>query len=271
MITITPKRVFDVPIQAACISVDVLAGKTVKEIAAMSITEGKETITMGDAFDIKEDKKVETPAITLNGDFSRVKRIGQGMKTGEIVINGDAGMHTGEKLSGGKIIVNGNVGGWSGSEMKKGLLEVHGDAGDYLASPYRGTSTGMKGGLITVDGNVGTDVATWMQGGTIKIKGSAGRFLGYHMSDGTIYVEKGCDIRAGACMTGGKIIINGTMELMMPTFTIDSVKPKVKVDAEQTAQGPFYVFLGDMAEHGTGKIFASKAANLSMKFYEKYL
>jgi formylmethanofuran dehydrogenase subunit C len=271
MITITPKRVFDVPLQAACISVDVLAGKTIQEIKALPITEGKETILFSDAFEITEDKTVETPNLTLNGDFSRVKRIGQGMKTGEIVINGDAGMHTGEKLSGGKIIVNGNVGGWSGSEMKKGLLEVHGDAGDYLASPYRGTSTGMKGGLITVDGNVGTDVACWLQGGTIKIKGSAGRFLGYHMSDGTIYVEKGVDTRAGACMTGGKIIINGAIELMMPTFTIDNVKPKVKVDASQNATGPFYVFLGDMAEHGTGKIFALKASNPEMKFYEKYL
>ncbi len=271
MITITPKREFDVPIQAACISVDALAGKTVQEIKAMPITEGKETITLGDAFEVTEDKTVETPNITLNGDFSRVKRIGQGMKTGEIVINGDAGMHTGEKLAGGKIVVNGNSGGWTGSEMKKGLIEVHGDSGDYTASPYRGTNTGMKGGLISVDGNVGTDVGCYLQGGIIKIKGSAGRFLGYHMSNGTIYLEKGCDTRAGACMTGGKIIINGAIELLMPTFTIDAVKPKVKVDASQNAAGPFYVFLGDLAEHGTGKIFALKTANPTLKSYEKYL
>lgn len=270
MIVITPKRAFDVPIQAACINCDVLAGKTVKEITAMQITEGKETITMGDAFKITEDKTVETPNITLNGDFSRVKRIGQGMKTGEIVFNGDAGMHTGEKLSGGKIIINGNSGGWTASEMKKGIIEIHGNSGDYTASPYRGTSTGMKGGLLTIDGNVGTDSACYMQGGTIKIKGSAGRFLGYHMVNGTIYVEKDCDVRAGACMTGGKIIINGQHEVM-PSFTIDSIKPKVKVDATQTAAGPYYVFLGDLAEHGTGKLFALKASNPAMKFYEKYL
>ena len=52
----------------------------------------------------------------------------------------------------GKITVNGSVGGWSGDDMKGGLIEVHGDAGDYLASPYRGTATGMKGGLIVIDG-----------------------------------------------------------------------------------------------------------------------
>ena len=55
------------------------------------------------------------------------------MKTGEIVVNGDCGMHTGEKMLGGKITVNGNVGGWTGNEMKAGTIEIHGDAGDYLS------------------------------------------------------------------------------------------------------------------------------------------
>jgi formylmethanofuran dehydrogenase subunit C len=271
MITLTPKTKFDVPVQAACISPDVFAGKTIKEITALPVTEGNKELTLGDLFEIKEDK-AETPSITLNGDFSRVKRIGQGMKTGEIVFNGDAGMHTGEKMAGGKITVNGSVGGWSASDMKGGLMEIHGDGGDYLASPYRGSSTGMKGGLIIVDGNVGTDVACYLHGGIIKIKGSAGRFLGYHMSDGAIYVEKECDVRAGACMTGGKIVIAGKVEEVMPTFTVDNVKPKVKIDATQSATGPFYVFLGDLAEHGTGKIFVGKATNPQLgSIYDKYL
>jgi hypothetical protein len=45
----------------------------------------------------------------------------------------------------------------------------------------------------------------------------------------------------------------------------------VKVDANESAPGPFYVFLGDLAEKGTGKIFASKANNPNLKSYEKYL
>lgn len=272
MITITPKRKFDVPIQAACINVDIFTGKTLEDIQKLAITEGKENLTLNNAFNITEDKTVETPNITLIGDFSKVKRIGQGMKTGEIIINGNAGMHTGEKLAGGKIVVNGNSDGWTGSEMKKGLIEIHGDAGDYTASPFRGTDTGgMKGGIIIVDGNVGSNVGCYLRGGTIKIKGSAGRFLGHHMSDGTIYIEKNCASRAGTFMTGGKIIINGTIELVMPTFTIDSIKPKVKVDATLNAPGPFYVFLGDIAEHGTGKIFALKTTNPALSTYEKYL
>jgi formylmethanofuran dehydrogenase subunit C len=271
MITLTPQKQFEVPVQAANINPETFKGKTAKEIAELPATEGNRNIKLGDLFKIEEDQNGEAPTITINGDVGKVKRIGQGMKSGEILVNGDCGMHTGEKMSGGKITINGNIGGWSGSDMKGGLIEVHGDAGDYLASPYRGTSTGMKGGVITVDGKVGSDVGCYLHGGILKIKGDAGRFLGYHMSDGAILVEKQSDTRAGACMTGGKIVIAGTIEEVMPTFTIDSVKPKVKVEDTQTVAGPFYVFLGDLSEHGTGKIFVNKANNPQMKTYEKYL
>jgi len=270
MIILTPKRKFEVPVQAACITPDVFKGKDITEISNLPLTEGNRNLKLGDLFEIQEDH-LETPYITINGDAGKVKRIGQAMKTGEIVVNGDCGMHTGEKMSGGKITINGNIGGWSGDDMKGGLIEVHGDAGDYLASPYRGTATGMKGGLIVVDGKVGSDVGCYLHGGVLKIKGGAGRFLGYHMTEGTILVEKECDNRAGALMTGGKIVIAGTIQEVMPGFTVDSVKHKVKIDDTQSVAGPFYVFLGDLAEHGTGKLFVNKANNPQLKTYEKYL
>ena len=134
---------------------------------------------------------LDTPNITINGDVSEVRKIGAGMKTGEIVINGNVGMHLGEKMAGGKITVNGDAGGWAGASMKKGLIEIHGNAGDYLASPYRGSTEGMKGGKIVVDGNVGSDSGAYLRGGLIKIKGKQRwPILGFHMSDGTIHVEK---------------------------------------------------------------------------------
>lgn len=269
MITLTPLRAFDVPIQAPCITPDNFTSKSAAEIAALPLTEGDRNLTVGDLFKVEETKD-GTSNIMINGDCNKVKRVGQAMKTGEIVVNGNIGMHTGEKMAGGKITVNGNAGGWTGSEMKKGIIEIHGDAGDYTASPYRGNDLGMKGGLITVDGNVGTDVGCYNQGGVIKIKGNAGRFLGFHMSDGAIYVEKDADVRTGALMHGGKIVIGGKM-VILSSFTIDSVKPKVKVDDTTSVPGPFYVFLGDLSEKGTGKIFANKAANPAFKFYEKYL
>lgn len=270
MITLTALKNFDVPIVANTITPAKLKGKTVEEISNLQVTEGNRELKLKDLFKI-EESTAESPSITINGDLSKVKRIGEGMKSGEIVINGNVGMHTGEKMAGGKITINGNAGGWTGSDMKGGVIEIHGDGGDYLASPYRGSSTGMKGGMIIVDGKVGTDVGCYLHGGVIKVKGDAGRYLGYHMSNGTIYVENKTEYRVGACMTGGKIVLAGPLDELLPTFTIDATKPKIKIDETQTAQGPFYVFLGDLAENGTGKLFVSKPNNPQLKVYEKYL
>ena len=271
MITLTPLRTFTFPVMAECINPDVFQGKDIAEIADLPVFEGNKQKKLSDLFKI-EQTDAQTPNITINGDVNEVRRIGMGMKNGEIVINGNVGMHLGEKMAGGKITVNGDAGQWAGSSMKKGLIEIHGNAGDYLASPYRGSTEGMKAGKIVVDGNVGSDSGCYLHGGVIKIKGSnIGQFLGFHMSDGAIHVEKNTGTRVGANMTGGKIIVSGTVEEVMPTFTIDGVKPKVKVDDTESAAGPFYVFLGDIAEKGTGKLFASKANNPQLKTYEKFL
>ena len=271
MIVLTPKRKFTFPVNAECINPDIFQGKNISEIANLQLFEGNKPKKLGDLFKIEDDNAV-SPSITINGDVSEVRKIGTGMKTGEILINGNVGMHLGEKMAGGKITVNGDAWQWAGSAMKKGLIEIHGNAGDYLASPYRGTTEGMKGGKIVVDGDVGNDSGAYLHGGLIKIKGNnIGQFLGFHMSDGTIHVEKNARSRIGANMTGGKIIVSGVVEEVMPTFSIDSVKPKVKIDDAESAAGPFYVFLGDLAEKGKGKLFVSKANNPQLKTYEKFL
>ena len=155
--------------------------------------------------------------------------------------------------------------------MKGGLIEIHGNAGDYLASPYRGSDAGMRGGKIIVHGNVGTDSAVFMKKGVIKILGDAGLFLGFQMRGGAIHVEKNAANRVGAGMTGGKIVVSGFLEEVMPTFTIDTIKPKVKIDETESVAGPFYVFLGDLAENGTGKLFVSKKENPQLRRYERFL
>jgi len=271
MITLAPLKKFEAPIMAACINPDLFESKSVAEIAELPVYEGNRRKKLRDLFKIQE-AATEDPTITINGDVSKVKRVGMGMTKGEIVINGNAGMHLGEKMSGGKIIVNGNAEGWAGSAMKGGLIEIHGDASDYLASPYRGTDVGMRGGEIVVDGKVGSDSACYMKGGVIKIKGGAGPFLGYHMIKGTVYVEKECKNRVGALMTGVKIIVNAHLEEVMPTFTVDEIKGKVKIDDNEKASGPFYVFSGDMSEHGKGKLYVSQEANPHLgAIYDKYL
>jgi formylmethanofuran dehydrogenase subunit C len=270
MIVLAPLRQFQFPVIAECINPDVFQGKSVAEITALDVWEGNRNKKLGDLFKIKKDP-AETPNITLTGDNSEVRRVGMDMKNGEIVVNGNVGMHLGEKMSGGKITVKGDAAGWAGSGMKGGLIEIMGNAGDYMASPYRGSSVGMSKGKIIVHGDVGSDVAVFLKGGVIKVHGNAGPFLGFRMRGGTVHVEKNIGNRVGACMTGGKIVVSGFLEEMLPTFTIDGVKAKVKIEEGEKATGPFYVFLGDLAEIGSGKLFISKVANPHLSQYERFL
>src|SRR3990172_12197470 len=117
MIVLTTLKKFQYPIYAECITPEVFEGKTAAEIAELSVFEGNKEKKLGDLFKIQEDP-AETPNITINGDAGEVRRVGSGMKNGEILVNGNIGMHLGEKTSGGKITVNGDAGGWAGARMK---------------------------------------------------------------------------------------------------------------------------------------------------------
>jgi len=270
MIKLSAVREFRYPIIAECVNPDVFNGKTREEIEGLEIWEGNKQKKLGELFKVEENK-TENQIIAIHGEVSKVRRIGAGMKSGEITIYGDAGMHLGEEMKGGKIVVHGNVEGWTGSMMKGGTIEVNGNASDYLGAPYRGSSEGMKGGKIIVRGNVGNEAGAYMRGGTIKIYGCTGQFVGFRMCDGTIYVQKDAEARAGACMIGGKIILTGFLESVLPTFSIEGIREKVKIEEGETAEGPFYLFLGDLAEHGDGKLYVFKEKNLHLSCYERLL
>jgi len=262
--------VFTYPIIAECINPDIFCDKTLEEIEALEIWEGNKQRKLGELFKVEENT-TENATIAIHGDVSKVRRIGAGMKTGEITIHGNVGMHLGEEMRGGKIIVRGNAESWVGSMMKDGIIEVYGDADDYVGAPYRGCSEGMHGGRITIHGNVGNEAGAYMHDGIIKIYGCAGQFAGVRMHDGTIYVQKNCEARAGACMVNGKVIVGGFLESVLPTFTIESIKDKVKIEENEVAQGPFYLFLGDLAENGNGKLYVSKERNPHLSHYERLL
>lgn len=274
MINLYSLKAFKFPIIAECINPDVFQGKTREEIEGLKIWEGNKQKRLGELFkveEIKTENQPEKTTIAIYGDVNKLRRIGAHMKSGEIKIHGDTGMHLGEEMEGGKITVRGNVGGWAGSMMKGGTIEIHGNANDYLGAPYRGIRRGMCGGKIIVYGNVGNETGAYMRKGIIKIYGSAGQFLGLRMRNGTIYVQNNSEGRAGACMTGGKIVVGGFLESVLPTFTIDSVKKKVRIEENELTKGPLYLFLGDLTENGKGKLYVSKEKNPHLSHYERLL
>jgi formylmethanofuran dehydrogenase subunit C len=273
MIILRPLRSLKFPVLAECISPDVFQGKTLREIEALQVLEGNKLNRLGDIFKVDEGKmenKPDNQLIACHGDFGKVRRMGFGMKSGEIIINGDAGMHLGEEMKGGKITVHGNASGWTGSMMKGGSIEIHGNAGDYLCAPYRGSVEGMHGGRAVVHGNAGNEVGAHMKRGVIKIYGNVGQFAGLRMLDGTIYVQGNCDGRAGAGMVNGKIAVGGRLESVLPTFTIDNIRQRVKIEEGEVAEGPLYVFVGDLTENGNGKLYVSKDKNPHLSCYERF-
>jgi len=271
-VNLRPKYLFRVPIEAQCISPDVFADKNLEEIAKLQLWEGNKQRTLGELFEIEGEAadKPEGLLIHVHGDVHKVTRIGAGMSAGEIIVHRDVGIHLGEEITGGKITVGGNADSWLGAMMKGGTIEVKGNAGDYVGAAYRGSVKGMRGGTIIIHGNAGNELGCFMRKGLIKVYGSTAQFPGIHMKNGAILIMGDSEGRAGAEMTGGKIIINGKMQEILPTFSIDSVKAKVKVNGDEVA-GPFYLFVGDKAENGEGKLYVAQSLNLHLKFYEQYL
>jgi len=72
-------------------------------------------------------------------------------------------------------------------------------------------------------------------------------------------------------MTGGKIFVDGFLESVLPTFTIESIKKQVKIEENAIAEGPFYRFLGDLTEKGKGKLYVLREKNPQLSDYERLL
>lgn len=271
-VTLQPKYAFKVPVEADCVSPDAFAGKSLDQVSKLPVWEGNKQRSLCELFEIRGEtaEKPEDLSIHVEGDTRKVRRIGSKMSAGEIIISGDVGTHLGEEMKGGRILVGGNADSWTGAMMKGGSIEVKGNVGDYAGAAYRGMVKGMRGGAITVHGSAGNELGCFMKKGFIKVYGGVAQFAGIHMKDGTIWIMGDSKARVGAEMTGGKIVVCGKVEEILPTFTTDSVKAKVKVEGQEVV-GPFYLFMGDLTEQGEGKLYVSKASNSHLKFYESYL
>ncbi len=249
-VSIKPKNGIKISIEAENISPDKFAGKTEKEIQSLEAWLGNRKTTLGELFSIKVEGS--SPAadtkIVMEGDFSRVKRIGEGMTAGLVMIKGNVDMHLGAKMSGGKISVAGNVDSWAGREMKGGELIIEGNAGYYLGAGYRGETCGMRGGKIIVMGSALDFLGEHMCGGEIIVKGNAGILPGLSNNGGKIVIE-GSTSRPGSEMAKGTIIA-GKVDEMMPVF---------KPEGTEAVDGVSYrKYTGDVIVNGKGVLYVKE-------------
>jgi len=251
-VKLTPKGEIDIMVEAELISPDSFAGKPEAELCELLVWQGPREAKLAEFFEVEawdeettgdEDGAVE---ILIDGDVSRIKRIGQRMTKGSIEILGSAGMHLGSEMAGGEIRVRENVGPWAGMNMKGGRLEVDGDAGDHAGSAYRGSWRGMSGGKILIRGNARSQIGGGMSGGEILVEGSVENFCGIRQNGGLILVGKDAVRGVGAEMTGGSIAVLGKIQNFTPGFVASGTE-RDPVIGDFKIEGEFAKFLGDYA------------------------
>ncbi|MEE8167743.1 MAG: formylmethanofuran dehydrogenase subunit C [Candidatus Hydrothermarchaeales archaeon] len=248
-IVLVPKEQPATSLEAEVISPDIFAGKSVREIETLEVFYGNVKGKLGDFFDVTGTKveDAEQIRIVVDGDVYRTKRIGQEMKSGEILVKGNADMYIGARMKGGRIVVEGDVDSFAALQMAGGELVIKGNAGNYLGSSYRGDWRGMKGGSIVVEGNIGSESGEFMIGGKMHIKGNPGAFLGLHMSKGLIVIDGKAESRLGAQMIGGNIVA-AKVGVLLPGFKfVENVKD-VEIDGE-VFKGKYAKYSGDHAEY----------------------
>jgi len=116
-ITITARHAFKVPVNGECISPDNFVSKSIKEISQLQLWEGNRRRVLSELFILDGEEvgdELTATSLRLVGDFGKVRRIGARMTGGEVLIEGNVGMHLGEEMKGGKITVLGEEGSWAG-------------------------------------------------------------------------------------------------------------------------------------------------------------
>ncbi len=258
------------PLEAEVISPDQFAGKSAAQIKKLVVYHGNEEKTLGDFFDVSGNgSELNDIKIVIDGNLSKVKRIGEKMTGGEIIVNGNVGMHVGNNMSGGKILVNGNADDWAGAMLKDGELEITGNAGNYVGAANRGFWKGMQNGVIKVKGKIGDEALSWVNGSKpakrfpTLICGGAGSFLGIHSHGGTIIVEGDCNRCIGADQVRGTIVVKGKITRILPSFKKLGEVKEIELMNGEIIKGKFIEYSGDHSVEKNHSKIDKKTGNIS--------
>jgi len=241
-----------------------LKGLTPAAVEAIPLQTTRQPITVGDAFRLRPGD-VET--IRIVGGSERLDRVGEGLDSGAIEVEGDVGQRAGRGLSGGRLTIHGDAGPCAGSGMSGGMIEIRGAAGPFLAGPLPGEMAGMRGGTIIVRGDAGERAADRLRRGTIVIEGRAGAYAGSRMIAGTLILCGPAGALPGYLMKRGTIILGRDCEALAPTFVDSGIHDLVALRllarsvaalssrAEATLRRPLQRLAGDTSVLGKGELF----------------
>jgi formylmethanofuran dehydrogenase subunit C len=189
------------PVDGSMLRPDLLGSLDFTAVAATKILVGRRTHRLDEIFTIEGD-----PGSTLTVEGSpHFHDLGQGMVSGQLLVQGHGGDYCGRQMAGGNLTVEGSTGDYLGAGMSGGLLRVHGSAGNHVGGPPPIATQGMTGGEILIHGAAGERLGFRMRRGLIATL-SAGPYAGNAMLAGTLLVVQGALLHPGLELRRGSII-----------------------------------------------------------------
>ncbi len=193
-----------------------LLGLSRREIEKLPLAVGNREVPLGEVGQIRR-MSTKVDELILDGTTSCLIHAGHGMNGGRLAIEGDAGYGAAAGMQAGEIHVRGCAGDCLGMAMEGGLVRVVGSAGDWCGAARPGQTSGMHGGTILVEGNVGAEAGAGMRRGLICAAGDAGAYAGARMLAGTICIGGKAGPGAGMGMKRGSLVA-GRLEQILPGF-----------------------------------------------------
>ncbi|CAO3427053.1 formylmethanofuran dehydrogenase subunit C [Azospirillum endophyticum] len=224
-----------------------LAGLAAENVAGLPLPCAGGVSTVGEMFELSAGDAAEGLLIQPGGAV--LQRVGVGMTSGRILVEGDVGSHAGAGMSGG-------------------VLRIAGDAGEALGGALPGLPLGMRGGLISVGGSGGDRTAERMRRGIIVVDGPVGAFAAGFMVAGTLAVGGGCGPHPGFGMRRGTLLLGRRQDMAPDNFADGGTRDWLFLHllrrtlegtgswVERAGSTRAHRFIGDLAEGGHGEILA---------------
>jgi formylmethanofuran dehydrogenase subunit C len=218
-------------VDASVLTPQRLRGRGAREISALTLNCGRLALPLGELFDVVG---TGDDYLFVSGDLRLIDGIGQGMATGQLVVDGPCGDHLGAGMSGGEIFVDGDVGAWTGAQMRGGYITIRGNAGDRLGGAYPGARAGMSGGEIVITGDAGQEAGAGLRRGLVAIGGRADAGAGLRMLAGTVIALGGLGPDAGLGNKRGTIVSGAPMQpLPGYAFAVRYAPPALRLQLRQ--------------------------------------
>jgi len=256
-----------IPLEVDAVRMEAVRAQSPDNVLRTLVQHGNRQLELGEFFRA-DGSASDDETIVWQGDCAKVKLIGSGLKSGRMIVEGNAGMHLGADMVGGEIVVQGNVADWAGAEMQGGRIRIRGNAGNCVGGVYRGGRRGMTGGEIFIDGDAGSELGNTMRRGLIAVRGQAGDAIGFNLLAGSIFVFGQTGIRHGAGMRRGTIaLFQETSPQHLPSFKFSDICEPGFLSLylryltqhgfavpEESLRSRYRRYCGDLLELGKGEI-----------------